>query len=561
MAIPVATRERQQVEFDWGFAEAQFEEQPNYMRAPEEETYGRSLSTIRRLGRLMISRSPSEVIYSPEAAQAKVEFYTSVEEGYGTDKNLGSGLEVRAFDERPIINGKVMSKDLKTRISEMTESGLRCAIESARKDRRFIPQLTRSKWDHENALTVDSMARGETGYNTRLVISPFPDEGAAASGNKYWQNIGYVPHLRRGFVQLYHVTENGAVLTGSLSFDGSNKQRLREVFSQFGIEVPEGEITDSWLKYAITGNFSSNKAKEIATTLADRAGDPRYKKNANTVDVTKQYKPLMERVFNESYIHLCASLYQGRQTEGARKLIYQLAGQAGNFNKRYAQALYQMRANKDRFTDDDSVVLHELLVYSTIEMMRALHIKSMRRGRGYASESTYLQSVDSAQFQDMLSGYGADGAKNNRVYSACGLSINAGEDGGDSAEDGPQTAFGGNGSGAEQSGDKKMMNCPFCGAKVWGDPCARVLKCWDCNAMAKDGKVVHSGDGGHKARAERAATEAAEQAAQRRAVIAKKLAETATHESGEYAKAEPQQNQGAPAMVIDSAKPDVVGVS
>jgi len=76
--------------------------------------------------------------------------------------------------------------------------------------------------------------------------------------------------------------------------------------------------------------------------------------------------------------------------------------------------------------------------------------------------------------------------------------------------------------------------------------------------MAKDGKVVNSGDGGHRARAERAAAEAAEQAALRKAKIAEKLAEAAVHESGEHAKAEPQQNQGMP---TDAAKPDLVGVS
>lgn len=549
-------------ELDWDFAEAQFDEQPNYMRAPEEETYGRSLSTIRRLGRLMISKPPSEVIHSPEAAQAKIEFYTSVEEGYGTDKNLGSGLEVRAFDNRPVMNGKVMSKDLKTSISDMTAAGLRCAEETASKDERFLPQLTRSQWDHQNALIVDAMARGETPYNTRIVISPFPEEAAKKSGAIYWRDIGYVPHLRRGFVQLYHA--NGSeVITGSLSFDGTDKRRLRAVFKELGIVIPETEVTDNWLKYAYTGNLSQDKAVQLASSVADKSGDPRYKKNTNTADVTKQFKPLMERVFNESYIHIGESLYRGRQTEGANKLIHQLAMHAKHFNKRYANALYRMRANTNQFSDDDSVVLHELLVYSTIEMMRALHIEKATKGsgKGILVRSLQLQSIDAAQFQGMLSGFGADGAKNNRVYSACGLSINAGEDGDVDAENNLQTAFGGNGSGVELAGDKKMMNCPFCGAKVWGDPCARVLKCWDCNAMAKDGKVVNSGDGGHKARAERAATEAAEQAAARKAKIEKRLAETALDESGEQRKAEPQQSQAAPIAVTHADKPDPVGVS
>jgi hypothetical protein len=106
---------------------------------------------------------------------------------------------------------------------------------------------------------------------------------------------------------------------------------------------------------------------------------------------------------------------------------------------------------------------------------------------------------------------------------------------------------------AEQSGEKKMMNCPFCGAKVWGDPCAKVLKCWDCNACAKDGKVVNSGDGGHRARAERAAAEAEALAAERRAAVATQV-DAAFEEMHEEAVEEP-------AVIIGAAKPDLAGVS
>jgi hypothetical protein len=437
----------------WDFAETQFLDVP-----PEVETYGRSLSSIRRLGAFMIDKTLEESILSPEADQAKVEFYTSVEEGFGTDMELGGGLEVRDFDMRPVMDGRVMSKDLSRSVSSMTEAGLACAVETAKGDRRFLPQLTRSKWDHHNAVIVDEMTQGKTDYNTRIVTSPFPEEASAQSGDEYWRNIGYVPHLRRGFVQLYYVGKDG-VLAGSLSFDGSDKARLREVFAEFGVEIPEGEVTDNWLKYAITGNISEDKAKMIAIAIADKSGARRYKKDANTVDVTKQFRPLMERAFNESYIHVCESLFRGRQTENARQLVIQLANKAHHFNERYASALYAMRANPDQFTNDDSVVLHELLVYSTIEMMRALHLKETdlyHQPMGTESNDTewvaaQLQAASDLSFQDILSGAGANGAKHNRTYSACGLSISLGGNGFDNdplhpkneEEESPQAAFGG----------------------------------------------------------------------------------------------------------------------
>ena len=63
----------------------------------------------------------------------------------------------------------------------------------------------------------------------------------------------------------------------------------------------------------------------------------------------------------------------------------------------------------------------------------------------------------------------------------------------------------------EESSGKKMMNCPFCKARVYDDPCAKVLSCWDCKASVVNGKVRSQGDGGSKARKEHQAAEQLEQ--------------------------------------------------
>jgi hypothetical protein len=465
-----------------------------YVRPPKSEIYGRSLTTVYRLGVYMVGKAMHDIVRSPEADQARVEFYTSVEEGFGTDAELGGGLEVRDFDYRPVINERVMSKDLKTPVSDMTHAGLICAQEKAAKetaqnDERFLPQLTRTHWDHENALIVDKMARGETEYNTRIVVSPYPEEAAAQSGDAYWRGIGYVPHLKRGFVQIYIATEAG-LISGSLSFDGSNKQRLIEVFRKRGVEIPEDEITDNWLKYAITDNLTVDDAKALGLEIANEAGDPRYKKTTNTVDVTNEYRNIMDTAFDEAYVHACESLARGSQTPEARKLIFNLADKAGHFNRRYAKALYEMRANENRFNDDDMTVLHELLVYSTIEMMRALHLSktAQTHTKSYVKQVggvnlAHLQSLDAQAFQRALGGFGADGAKNNRGYSACGLSIAlGGEMPGSEITDSPQSVFGGL-TREEKSwhgGAVKKGKCVNCkeetdvGVKSW---CKKCIKC------------------------------------------------------------------------------------
>jgi hypothetical protein len=365
-----------------------------------------------------------------------------------------------------------MSKDLKTAVSDMTEAGLVCAEETAKNDKRFMPQFIRSGHDNENAVTVDKMAEGETDYNTRIVVTPFPEEAAKESGNDYWDEQGYVSHLRRGFVQIYHSTGE-AVMAGSLSFDGSDKVRLREVFGKRGVEIPETETTDNWLKYAITGNFSEEEAKDIALGLANEADDPKYKQTTNTVEITCEHRAIMDMVFNESYIHACESLVRGYQTPGVRPLVSQLASNAEHFNNRYRKALHDMWVNTQKFTDDDMVVLHELLVYSTIEMMRALHLKETKlpSASNYHDryiDAVHLQSLNPVAFQSALSSFGAEGARNNRSYSACGLSISPGETDGFSSS--PQQAFGGRTEegpkpGSTEDGDKfgsLEFDCPKC---------------------------------------------------------------------------------------------------
>ncbi len=454
-----------------------------YERPPEEEVYGRSLSTAYRLGALAVENSLSEnidldTVLSPEAEQVKKEFYTSVEEGFGTDAELGGALEVRDFDERAVIDGRLMAKDLKTPVSDMTEAGLICAEEklkneSESNDFRFAPQLTRSHWDHENALIVDQMAQGKTDYNTRIVISPFPEEAAEESGDEYWRDIGYVPHLKRGFVQLYFADEKGA-LAGSLSFDGCDKQHLRNVFERRGVEIPEDEVTDNWLQYAITDNLSLEEAQELATEIANESGSSEYTKTTNTVEVTGEQQEVMEAVFSESYVEAAESLYRGTQTPGLRKQVLEFADNAQHFNSYYQVALYSMQANGDKFSDSDFRVMHELLVYSTIEALRAQHArKEASSTYEYSDESIELpdmqtelvQSEKLHNIQSMLSDFGAEGARNNRVYSACGLSISPGnnKEGDADMPGSPQSAFASH----DKDRDCEFISkqCPECGER------------------------------------------------------------------------------------------------
>jgi hypothetical protein len=52
----------------------------------------------------------------------------------------------------------------------------------------------------------------------------------------------------------------------------------------------------------------------------------------------------------------------------------------------------------------------------------------------------------------------------------------------------------------KELGTKEWMNCPYCSAKVFADPCAKKLSCWDCTALVVNGKIISKGNGGSRRR-------------------------------------------------------------
>ena len=65
---------------------------------------------------------------------------------------------------------------------------------------------------------------------------------------------------------------------------------------------------------------------------------------------------------------------------------------------------------------------------------------------------------------------------------------------------GEESSSGGNGpdkgSSGENQGEKKWGSCPYCKAKVFVDPCAARISCWDCTALVVNGKIISKGNGG-----------------------------------------------------------------
>lgn len=414
---------------------------------PEEEKHGRSLSAVRRLGVASYENPNIDLTACPEADQVKIEFYTSVEEGLGTDKEFGTKMKVNKTLSLKIDQeqGCVLSFDNKTTISQMTENGVICAKKEAKKDPRFQFQYKRSLFDDANAHDVDAMVRGEREYNTKIVVTPYPEEAARKVGSSYVGNMGYVPSLKRGFVQLYHVKTQGEelyipitegelilgedeLLAGSYSFEGSDIEHLYEVFQELGVHVPEGVSTDEWLQFALTDNLTAEQAVKLAQGVAKMCNQKIAKHSKaealDTVNMTAKNKTLIDRIFYESYAPIALPTVTGQQTSELKNVIKAYCARSHHFSKEYQDALSNMM-KKDTFDDEDAAVMHELLVYSTIEVLRAIELEQTVETQKimYNVDPEQLAAISSRQLQEMLGGFGGYGAKNKRTYEACGNGI------------------------------------------------------------------------------------------------------------------------------------------
>jgi hypothetical protein len=95
----------------------------------------------------------------------------------------------------------------------------------------------------------------------------------------------------------------------------------------------------------------------------------------------------------------------------------------------------------------------------------------------------------------------------------------------------------------EEASSEKWMKCPHCTARVFADPCAKVLACWDCKAMVINGSVFSKGNGGRKALAAKRKAQAEAKAAALETKISKQ-ANQVFEEAGIESFEQEQQESG-----------------
>ena len=428
--------------------------------------YALSLERLRSVGAIAVDGALDGFEAVGPIQQLRAEFDTSLSEMLKTDQEFGRELEITRFETYDVTNGHVMSHDGTTRVVDMLENGFRLSSSMAQSDSRMETQANRDWHDLQNALEVEAMARGERPYNTRIVASLMPEEAIEADGEDYWRGMGYFPETKTAFLQLYHTTSDGRLITGTLSVDATDKASMRQLWAELGITVPEGESTDNWLQYAVTDNMSAAGAELFVKQVRQKhyANVGHTPTRPTSVEqVLEANAEVVDQSFDQLYVSLAESLAAGQKTDIVQNLIH-------GFMQRSQQLGPELRAgllsahNKQHFDDRHARTVYKIVMYATVEQIRkSLPIvgaatdktKPMLHRHSLTPEQSACY-VPTQHFVNQLVQSALLGVQHNRTYGACGARITLSGGGVDESPEAvlaralnPQEAFGGKAEGVE----------------------------------------------------------------------------------------------------------------
>jgi len=422
--------------------------------------YALSLERLRSVGRL-VAHETLDIQTVPDVLQLRAEFDTSLSEMLKTDEEFGKVLQISRFEQFRVIDGELKTHDGRTSITSSLQRGYELSSWLAEQDPRMQTQADRDWQDLENAHEVEAMALGKRDYNTRIVASLMPEEAIERDGADYWRGMGYFPETKTAFLQLYHVTDKGEVLTGALSVDATDKVSMRRLWATLGVEIPEDETTDNWLQYALTANLTAAQAKQLVLDIRQQ-----HYQNVNHIpthptsveEVLDASADIVEQAFSELQLSLAEATATRQKTATIAQLLAGFMPRAHKLNSDICSALLRAH-NRNAFDDHDARLAYKLIMYATAEQLR----KSLPLNRSTATQRPSVTATRQPEFvppqvfmqQIIHSAY--EGISQNRSYGACGVAIKLGSDAERlAAELDPQNVFGGkkNETDAEQPHDE-----------------------------------------------------------------------------------------------------------
>lgn len=329
--------------------------------------------------------------------------------------------------------------------------------------------LRRTKQEMHNALLFDELyGLGMLKTHNAVVFSPTPTAMPLEEKRKY----NFFMDTESCSIQMLSVEGEQAnfetAFVAGKATPGSPRhdlQAIQKLAERYGVRVDAADGTDM-LQYVmlIPKEELPHGVVDMVRRYDDAAGGTFY----------GEAKPVQDYV---QYVEVCEARNRGFQGI-VDKITNQLIGEAAGF-KTPLDAVMRLDELSERYSLD---------LAQTDKTINAAVFGEVAAGHLLAAR--HYQEIGEIEMANasMLE------AKRTAVSGSCPLFKNMEMSGGGEGGD--------DGASSEGEGKKKWMHCPNCNARVFGDPCARVLSCWDCSARVVGGKVEYKGDGGSQRRAQ-----------------------------------------------------------
>lgn len=137
------------------------------------------------------------------------------------------------------------------------------AVEDAQKKATLDP---RYRFEHRRRLVelseysdILAMVRGETDFNTMVVVSDFPEE-VESLGESFG---GYNIDRRSAMLRVITINPDGKLTITSQSLDMSNRQALEAVYASLGFTVQPGELLGQRMQLKVHEVFQQNLTDKL----------------------------------------------------------------------------------------------------------------------------------------------------------------------------------------------------------------------------------------------------------------------------------------------------------
>src|SRR5579859_2217227 len=284
-------------------------------------------------------------------------------------------------------------------------------------------------------------------------------------GEKFYDDLGNRKDL--AFFQWYYRIDETTLLAATYAVDHTDIDIMREVWAEFGGNIPAGTPTSVWLDHDITRKCTLEEARALVVQIRDRFYEKRgVTKRRFSVD---EFMNMNQAVCDEMFDSLYTKLGEASKTRQLGEALHAFVGgllQGRQYlNPRIYRQLQDMEA-RGTLHRSDVALLEQLVRYAVTERLRE-GLVMLKNGKHPVLQQfgVAVGVAPDAYLANRLAGNVIAGAQARRTYGGCTRSIDVSNDP-DGPRDRPQDAFGGRDEGGLESGACEYSHngcycCPY----------------------------------------------------------------------------------------------------